>query len=231
MTPRIDRFWNLLLPVLLLIWVLAMVSLWSLRDAYAASFDNTRDTIPAMSDEMKKQPWPSDLPWPTRAGGREVFRIAGDQTSGLTGDTEWRPHAIGQPKCIYSFGNGVEMLVEIDVYHVPGEPVSLHLLCPHCMAREHGERNSLRITADRKGLSYDPTAHVPAFPGWTDRDMLGLPGGSAGGLLSVGRFRCAWEVDPRHRESIGNVCDFEAVIDRNVIRRVTHAQHGPVPTR
>jgi hypothetical protein len=166
---------------------------------------------------------------------REIFHVAGDApdptgATGLEGMSpgyDLRKHAAGRVMCHYSFGNGGEMIAEIDVYQIPGEPMRLHLICPHCTARDPKTRNALNVSADRKQMSFDPAGLAPAFPGWSDAQMARTFPRGTGGLLSVAdRFRCSWEIDPRHRELIGNVCDFEVVIEKNVIRRVTHNAGG-----
>ena len=167
---------------------------------------------------------------------KEIFHVAGDavdptqltQARGLQSGYSMTQAAAGHPKCLYRFGT-VEMLVEADVYRLEGQPMYLHLLCPHCLAREHNERNAIRVMADRKEMSYDPKALVPAFPGWTDEQMRYTFPGGAGGLLNVSQaFQCTWEVDPRLRARAGNICDFKVVIENNVVRAVTHAAAGVI---
>lgn len=161
---------------------------------------------------------------------KEIFHVAGDAADptresnlrGLQPGYELSKAAAGRPLCYYQMPGGAEMLVEIDVYMDPGEPMYLHLLCPHCLARNHQSQNALVVRSQVKQMSYDPLGIPPTFPGWTDKQMVNALSKGAGGLLSCERFKCTWEVDPRYRERIGNVCDFEVVIDRNIIRRITY---------
>lgn len=156
---------------------------------------------------------------------KETFHVAGDaadptggRASGVAPGYRLTQSALGHPKCLYAIG-GREMIVEIDVYQLPDQPLYLHLLCPHCLAREFNERNALRVTADRKQIAYDAAGVPPPFPNWTQAQMAQAFPQGVGGLLSVQTpFRCAWEIDPRYREQLGNVCDFHVVIDNNVIR-------------
>lgn len=158
---------------------------------------------------------------------KETFHVAGDAEDptgaaprGLAPGYRLTQSAAGHPKCLYAIG-GREMIVEIDVYRLPGQPMYLHLLCPHCLAREFAERNALRVMADQKQMDYDAAAAPPAFPGWSPAQMAAAFPAGVGGLLSVQTpFRCTWEIDARYRERLGNICDFHVVIDKNVIRPV-----------
>jgi hypothetical protein len=161
---------------------------------------------------------------------KEIFHVAGDAPDptretnlrGLQPGFELSKSAAGRPLVHYAMPGGAEMLLEIDVYQFPGEPMYLSVICPHCILRDHGSKRQLTVRSQVKQMAYDPLGIPPTFPGWTDKQMVSsLPQG-AGGLLSCERFKCTWEVDPRYRERMGNICDFEVVIDRNVARRVTH---------
>jgi len=193
--------------------------------AFASDSADECDTVEAM---------PNKTP---RADGlmKEIFHVKGDATDpthetqnrGLQPGYELNKSALGHPMCLYVIG-GQEMIVELDVYKVGLEPMTVHLLCPHCTARDHDTRNALRLTAGHKKMSYDPAGVVPTFPGWSDHQMVTAFPMGAGGLFSVDRFRCAWEVDGKHRHAIGNICDFEVTIDKNVVRPVSRGQVGAV---
>lgn len=158
---------------------------------------------------------------------RETFHVAGDvddpaglAPKGVAPGYRLTQSALGHPVVFYSFGAGGEILMTLDVYKLPEQPMYIHLLCPHCMARGH--QNALRIVEGNKEISYDPDGRVPTFPGWLEADMVrALPNGP-GGLISVSRFRCSWEASPEESRRFGlNICDFDVVIDRNVARRAT----------
>jgi hypothetical protein len=174
-------------------------------------------------DAMPNQPEPDTM--------KETFHVLGDapdptggEAKGLAPGYRLTQSALGHPRCHYSFGSGGEMIVEADVYALRGQPMYVHLLCPHCAARGH--TNALKIAGDHKAMSYAPYGIAPTFPGWSDRQMVNAFPRGTGGLLSIERFRCTWEIAPEHRVQLGAVCDFEVVIDKNVLRRVTHTQRG-----
>lgn len=206
MTPR---------PHLVTILLLTLASAWAIVAVTARAAAHgcaVRGTVERMQ--------PSD-------SYKETFHVAGDAADptgssarGLAPGYRLTQSAAGHPKCLYAIG-GQEMIVEIDVYHLPDQPMYLHLLCPHCLAREFAERNALRVTADQKQMAYEPGAAVPPFPNWTQAQMAQAFPAGVGGRLSVSTpFRCTWEIDPRYRERLGNICDFHVVIENNVIRPV-----------
>lgn len=198
-------------PYLVTILLLALASAWAIA-AVAVRASARGCTV----DRMQ----PSD-------SYKETFHVAGDTADptggsarGVAPGYRLNQSAAGHPKCLYAIG-GQEMIVEIDVYQLPDQPMYLHLLCPHCLAREFAERNALRVTADQKQMAYEPGPFVPAFPGWTHAQMAQAFPAGVGGRLSVSTpFRCTWEIDPRYRERLGNICDFHVVIENNVIRPV-----------
>jgi hypothetical protein len=208
-----------------LLWlILPIVCLFATSsDASASASPIDRDTVGDMSQHSSE-------------ADKELFHIHGDAP--VVGDPEGvvgaghapgynlTQMAAGHPMCIYEMPGGQEMIVEVDVYQVPGAPMRLHLLCPHCLARDHGNRNALNISADNKQMSYEANRIVPTYPGWSDRQMVKAFPRGAGGLLSVERFRCSWEIQPEYRAQLGNICDFDVVIDKNVIRRVARVASG-----
>lgn len=162
----------------------------------------------------------------------ETFHVAGDKLDpsgtgmrGVAPGYRFTQSAVGHPVCHYSFGPGNMMLVTLDVYALPEQPMYLHLICPHCYLR--GMTNAIRITADQKGMSYDPKAFAPNFPGLSDAKMAQLCPQGTGGLLSVEPFQCTWEWDGQQRVDKNSVlaqttlCDFHVAIDKNVLRRIT----------
>lgn len=152
---------------------------------------------------------------------REIFHVAGDYPDpegtgkrGLAATYDFTRAALGHPMIAYR-----DMVLEADVYQLPGAPMHVHVICPLCLAA--GNLNMLTIKSDRKAIYYEPKEAVPPFPGWTRVDMeTNFPGG-AGGLLSVEPFACTWELQPSLQRDFGLArCPWKVAIDRNVARDV-----------
>jgi hypothetical protein len=127
--------------------------------------------------------------------------------------------AIGHPMLHYALPDGKELILEADVYKIGDEPMYIYLNCPLCLMA--GKTVQLCIRADHKQLSYEPTARVPAFPGWSEEQMRHAYPKGAGGLLSVEEFACTFEVEPELRRQFGfAVCPWRVVIDKNVVINV-----------
>jgi hypothetical protein len=158
---------------------------------------------------------------------KECFQIAGDQPDpdphtdlrGVSTGFDLTRSAIGHPMLLYRVA-GRELILEADVYQLPGQPLYLILICPLCLMAGHSGEG-LKIEAGNKAISYDPRAVVPPFPGWTKAQMQQAFPRGAGGLLSVEEFACTWEVQPELQRAFGfAVCPWRAVIENNVIREV-----------
>lgn len=156
---------------------------------------------------------------------KEVFQVAGDRPdpagTGLRGvmpGYDLRQSAAGHPLLLWRHPAG-ELVLEADVYQLPGQPTYIHLLCPQCL--QAGRQNALRITQERKAISYDPAREPPTFPGWTDRQMRDAFPNGVGGILSVEAFECTWEEDPTRQRGFGLAkCNWRVVIEHNVVRSV-----------
>lgn len=123
--------------------------------------------------------------------------------------------AQGHPLLHYRLSTGQEIILEADVYDVPDRYI--YLLCPACLAR--GRQNMLRIREGNKAFSYDPTAPVPVFPGWTMEQMKHAFKDGAGGVLSVEPFECTWEEEPDLSRGMGlEKCGWRVSIEKNVVR-------------
>lgn len=163
---------------------------------------------------------------------KETFHVAGDAPdpagTGLRGQApgyRFTQAALGHPLCFYSFGApGGDTIVEMDVYAPPDQPMYVHLLCPHCLVRSKAT-HGITVRADQKGMSYDPHGIARTFPGWTDAQMARAYPRGTGGLISIDRFRCTWELDPALAVAQGHtrnpICDFDVIVADNVIRRAT----------
>jgi len=160
---------------------------------------------------------------------KETFQVSGDAPDpagtgmrGVSPGYDFTKSAIGHPMLHYALPNGKELIVEADVYHIPGEAPYVLLECPICMMAKGGKTGtSLKISADNKKLSYEKDGRVPPFPGWSEKQMKHCFPSGAGGLLSVEEFACSWEVEPELRRHFGfAVCPWRVVIENNVIKDV-----------
>lgn len=142
-------------------------------------------------------------------GKREVVRLAGDERHGLS---SFRSLTTLKQEVVVLYG---EMFMTVDIYALPGEPMTVHLYCPRC--HKHS-----RVTADRKAIAFDPLAQNPQIkkirasgnPELVPLDM---------GRLSIEAFECPWEIgDDQHVQGgvhTGvSLCRMRLVIDDNVAR-------------
>ena len=150
---------------------------------------------------------------------REFFEIkksldpAGTGLVGYAGGYNMQAGAVGHPVLHYKpKGKADGFFLTADVFAPEGAPMYVLIYCPLC-------QNMLKIAADNKKLEYEPH-ETPRIPGFRPEEVLAATGLSElGGVLSVERFRCAWEPEPSLRRSFGfGVCTFQVVIDRNVVR-------------
>lgn len=111
-----------------------------------------------------------------------------------------------------------DMIMTVDVYVMPGEPMKVHLYCPRC--HKHST-----VPGDRKAIDFDPTAPNPMR---TDLLAAGtLPPEVCGvayfGRLSIEAFECPWEIgEDRHASGAvhtgATLCRQRLVIDDNRAR-------------
>jgi hypothetical protein len=145
-------------------------------------------------------------------GHRSVVQLAGDAPDpmgvyrGLQSTTSLTA-AKHEVLVIYK-----DMFLTADVYALPGEPITVHLICPRC-------HKPLQITGDRKRIEYDPS----------DRRVMdaalasGRPEVAAlaeSGALSIEAFECTWETgDDAHVRGIvqsgTSLCRLRIGIERN----------------
>ncbi len=222
------------LPLMNVLVVLALVmvlTVWPRPASCAVEvpFRVTVDVTMSSSDNLPGQP-----------GDFESFYVSGDKpvtrtgAVGATSTAMFNKGQIGAVWCNYRFGANPDQQanLQIDVYqHTPGGPLLLLMICPHCTARGHvgkDQDHGIQIRQESKAIEFEaptPQQRMIVFPGWAPAAMLrDFPNG-LGGILSVAPFGCTWDVLPQHREIVGGrVCDFHAVIERNVIRRVARGR-------
>lgn len=158
---------------------------------------------------------------------KELFQVCGDapepggNTRGVLASCDLTVGKIAAVPVYYS-GRFGEFVLTLDVYHAPGEPLYLHMLCPACSSaqRSHG----LKISADNKTIDFDARA-LPKLPGIPTGQLVAELGVASAedirGRLSVEAFACTWEAEPDLRRSFGLArCGFRVAIDRNVARDV-----------
>lgn len=158
--------------------------------------------------------YPQDANMPLATGKREIMQLAGDAPD-PTGLTDYR----GAQSTLRLNGGKREVVVvyhdvlmTVDVYALPGEPMHISLLCPRC-------HKPLRIPGDRKSIDFEPNALNPARIA-----AAGLPpevaAVAATGKLSVEPFECTWELgDDKHvaggLHTGTNLCRLRIAIDNN----------------
>jgi hypothetical protein len=160
---------------------------------------------------------------------KELFHIAGDHPSeniarGASG-ANLTQSALCHPVVLYR-GRGLERILILDVFAVPGAPMYAVLYCPLCQTRDPGNKHnrSLTIKADNKKIDLDHKA-LPNIPGFTTSELvkeLGLQSqDELRGRISIETFGCTWEEDPELKRGFGfSCCDWKVVIDNNIARDV-----------
>ena len=105
-----------------------------------------------------------------------------------------------------------DMFLTVDVYALPGEPVTVHLFCPRC-------HKPLQVTGDRKRIDYDPSERrvVAAALASGKPEIAAL---AESGSLSIEPFECTWEFgDETHVRGIvqsgTSLCRLRIGIDNN----------------
>lgn len=103
-----------------------------------------------------------------------------------------------------------DLFLTADVYAIPGEPITVHLICPRC-------RKQLQITGDRKRIEYDPSVRrvVAAALSSGQPEVAAL---ADSGSLSIEAFECTWELgDETHVPGISraSLCRLRIGIEHN----------------
>lgn len=157
-------------------------------------------------------------------GKREVVQLAGDapDPTGLTSHTGLQStHRLtgGKQEVVVVYG---DLLMTLDVYALPGEPMRVQIICPRC--HKHST-----IRGDAKKIEYEPTATNPMerrlllLARWDNLPELMRV--AAFGRLSVEPFECAWEIgDDKHVPGAlhtgASLCRLKLVIENNRAREV-----------
>jgi len=158
---------------------------------------------------------------PLASGKREVVQLAGDapDPTGLTNHTglqSTRRLTAGKREVVVVFG---DLLMTLDVYALPGEPMRIQIICPRC--HKHST-----IRGDAKKIEYEPNSLNPMI-----RRVLRMAPNvrefvrATFGRLSVEAFECAWEIgDAKHVPGAvhtgASLCRLKLVIEDNRAREV-----------
>ena len=130
--------------------------------------------------------------------------LVGDDPSLHTGptqsvrDLDMSRNALGKARVRYR-----DMMIFVEVYQHPGEPIQIHWMCPRCGLLNAKRMSSIR--GDRKRIDFDARRNV-----------------EDGGRLDVETFVCPWELesDGRRMEFGLGMCGLRLVIDNNIAREV-----------
>lgn len=154
---------------------------------------------------------------------REIFHVAGDAPDpsgtgmrGMAPGYDLTATAVGHPLLFYRLPNGHELILEADVYALPGQPMYAYVICPICMMA--GRTIQLAIRQEVKDMHYDPKGRVKPPPGWDANQLRETFPNGVGGQFSVDHIECTFEVTPEMRRDFGlAVCPWQVVIDNNVV--------------
>jgi len=148
-------------------------------------------------------------------GKRTLMHLAGDEEEGLQSklnlDTGKSLVAVWYPRH--------ELLLELDVFLVPGAPPTVHAICPRC-------RHHLTISGLRKKIAWDPHAENPMRREIASRLPPHHQARALRGKISIEPFECTWELNTDQAVSSdstigkGNLCRWRGAIDDNVVKEV-----------
>lgn len=154
---------------------------------------------------------------------RELVQVAGDVTSpdgtmdgGMATTWHLNRSAIGHPFVIYK-----QSILVVDIYEVPGEPMTVSLICPRC-------HHALTVSAARKKMEFD-RVHGAPNPTRLQEEALAacmttpttIPPKAElqrFGKLSVQTFECTWEMGKDRSEFGTTLCRWKVAIDNNVAK-------------
>jgi len=154
---------------------------------------------------------------PISAGTRrEVVQIAGDAPApGAMGPgiSSTQHLTAGKQEVLVVFG---DLLLTVDLYTLPGEPVKCHLICPRC-------HKQLQIQGDRKKIEFEPRSLNPIRPTLGNALAPEVARIADFGRLSIETFQCTWEMGDDLHVAGGvhtgaSLCRLRLVIDNNRAR-------------
>lgn len=154
---------------------------------------------------------------PLASGKREVVQLAGDapDPTGLTTQTGLQStHRLtgGKQEVVVVYG---DMLMTLDVYALPGEPMRVQIICPRCHKHSTIRGDAKKIEYDAKALNpQSRRIHLLA------QSVAEIAAISVFGRLSVEPFECAWEIGdaphvPGAVHTGATLCRLRLVIDNN----------------
>lgn len=155
---------------------------------------------------------------------KEIFQVSGDQSQGIMSGSNLTNSALCKPVVLYR-GRGIERLLTIDVFALPGTPMYVVLYCPLCQTRdpENKHNRSLTIKEDNKKIDLDPKA-MPKIPGFSTEELVNALGLQSRdellGRISIEPFGCTWEEEPDlKRAGFGlSCCDWKVSITNNIAK-------------
>ena len=155
---------------------------------------------------------------------KEIFQISGDQSQGIMSGANLTNSALCKPVVLYK-GRGMELILTLDVFALPGTPMYVVLYCPLCQIRdpENKYNRSLTIKETNKKIDLDPEV-MPKIPGFSTQELvhdLGLQNqDELRGRISIEPFGCTWEEDPTlKRAGFGlSCCDWKISITNNIAK-------------
>lgn len=145
---------------------------------------------------------------------KELFYVAGDvpdptgaTLKGRAPSYRLTQTALGHPMIFWR-----DMVLEADVYALPGQPLQVHLICPQC-------RNALIVRQGNKAIAYEPGESVPTPPNWTAAEVKQAIPMGLGGRISVESFACTWEANGEVSRDFGLArCGWRVAIENNIAR-------------
>ncbi len=154
---------------------------------------------------------------------KEIFQVSGDQSQGVVAGLNLTNSALCKPVVLYK-GRGMERILTLDVFALPGTPMYVVLYCPLCQIRdpENKYNRSLTIKETNKKIDLDPKA-MPKIPGFSTQELihdLGLQNqDELRGRISIEPFKCTWEEDPELKRGFGlSCCDWKVSITNNIAK-------------
>lgn len=149
------------------------------------------------------------------SGKRTVVQLAGDapNPTGMTshvGAQSVTSLTTGKQEVIVVYRG---MFLTVDVYAVPGAPLTVHLLCPRC--RKHAT-----VRGEHKRIEFEPAAANPMRTEILAAGDPALAQLAERGRISIEAFECPWEIGADKHVQGGvhtgvSLCRLRIAIDQN----------------